>query len=65
MVQVFLAVSIEIAFTQYLFMCLRKRPVTVECIDAAFGATYSLLFLFNKEMLKVLPDVSFLALVIA
>jgi hypothetical protein len=65
MVQAFLAVSIKIAFTQYLFMCLQKRPVTVKCLDAAYSGISSLLFLLNKEMITVLPDLSFLALVLA
>jgi hypothetical protein len=65
LVQAALIVSIDVAFTQYLFWCLTKRPVTVKCLDAAYSATSSLLFLFNLDMYRVLPDVSLLALLIA
>ncbi len=64
MVQTSLVVSIDIAFTQWLFMCLATRPATVGCIDAAYSATSSMLFLLNKDMYRVLPDVALLALVI-
>jgi len=37
----------------------------VRCLDAAYSATSSLLFLFSKEMYRVLPDVVILALTIA
>jgi len=50
---------------QWLFLCLANRPVTVKCLDAAYSATSSLLFLFSREMYKVLPDVVVLALTIA
>ncbi len=60
-----LVISIDIAFTQWLFMCLTRRPVTVKCLDAAFSATSSLLFLLNKDMYTVLPDVLLLAVIIA
>jgi hypothetical protein len=64
LVQVSLAIAIEIAFMQYLFMRLRKKPVSVACLDAAYNASSSLIFLFSKEMLWRLPDVSIIALVI-
>jgi hypothetical protein len=47
-----------------LFMRLMTRPVSVKCLDAAYSATSSLLFLFNWEMLRTLPEVSILALVL-
>jgi hypothetical protein len=65
LVQACLVVSVDIAFTQYLFMCLRKRPVTVKVLDAAYSSTSSLVFLFNWGMLKALPDVAAVAIVLA
>ena len=62
--QASLVLSVDIAFTQWLFMYLMKRPVSVKCLDAAYSATSSLLFLFNWEMLRTLPEVSILALVL-
>jgi hypothetical protein len=41
-----------------------RKPISIRCLDAAYGATTSLLFLFNWEMMKELPDVYLLALAI-
>jgi hypothetical protein len=59
-----LVMSIEIAMTQYLFLRLTHVHVSVRCLDAAYSATSSLLFLFSREMLQKLPDVAVVAFVI-
>ena len=56
--------SIEIAFTQWLFKCLREKPISAKGLNIAYSATSSLLFAFNKEVVTKLPVVCFLALLI-
>jgi hypothetical protein len=62
-VQTCLVTSIDIAFTQWLFMCLKMKSVTVKTVDSAYGARGSLLFLLNGEMLQKLPIITILALI--
>lgn len=44
-------------------MSLMLKAVTVKCVDAAYGAQGSLLFMLNSEMLRKLPIISILALI--
>lgn len=44
-------------------MSLMLKTVTVNCVDAAYGARGSLLFMLNYEMLWKLPIMSILALI--
>jgi hypothetical protein len=55
--------SIDVAYTQLLFMFLKKNPVTVNCVNSAYRASGSLMFLLNWEMIRKLPLVSILAIV--
>jgi hypothetical protein len=61
-----LALSTGVAFTQYLFKCLKKRPLTVKALDAIYHASSSVLsLLHNCEIFTVMPDVAGLAIAIA
>jgi hypothetical protein len=62
MVQFCLLTSIDIAYTQWLFMSLMLKTATVKCVDAAYGAQGSWLFMLNPEMLRKFPIISILAL---
>lgn len=55
--------SIDIAYTQWLFLSLMSKIVTVKCVDAMYGARGSLLFMLNLEMFRKLPIITALALI--
>ncbi|KAH8670218.1 hypothetical protein BGZ60DRAFT_527700 [Tricladium varicosporioides] len=59
-----LASSVGFAYTQWLWRTLRKRTITVSCLDSAFSADTVLMSMFNPEMWWKLKLASLLALLV-
>lgn len=60
----FIVSSVTIAYIQWLFFRLRKKPVAVRVVNAACGAAGSLFLLLDWELLTELPDIGVFALFI-
>ncbi|KAH8887183.1 hypothetical protein GQ53DRAFT_656704 [Thozetella sp. PMI_491] len=66
LVQSLLALSMDTAYTQWLFYRLSRTRdgIPVKSVDAAYGAPVSLLYLISWDLVVHLPDLSTLALFI-